>query len=209
MKKYLTVLILIYFTKTFSQSDLRNVKWGMTVEEVKNAELPSVGVLEKNIVGFANNQNMYNGEQLAFDNVNIDNSNVTIYYYFENGLLNKATFRFNYSIYNSDNSTKSLSMRFRDMSVIFNSLKERNFNTFGWVEIAECLGYENAKKYTNEILEKVEICSMNKLNMQLYFQSSRTNVEILIPTKKDTFIYSKYIGFVKFKSNLSIKKSGF
>src|SRR5687768_4057726 len=103
MKTRLLILIgLIFsFNKGYSQSDFRNVNWGMTLNEVKNLETSPLTNEAKNLTSFKDGKEFYDGINLKYDGVKVGGEVASLVYYFENGKLSKVTVTFIPTTYRS------------------------------------------------------------------------------------------------------------
>jgi hypothetical protein len=87
--RQLTLLISITITSSslFAQSDFRNVKWGMSLDEVKRNETAPLTEESKSLSGYRDGQHFYNGVDLVYENCTVSERAAKIIYHFTNGKL--------------------------------------------------------------------------------------------------------------------------
>jgi hypothetical protein len=85
---------------SIGQKDFRNVNWGMTIEEVKGLETAPLTVEEKNIVGYKDGKEYYDGNNLIYNGASVAGKSCNLIYYFKNGLLRRVRVIFVPDLYN-------------------------------------------------------------------------------------------------------------
>jgi hypothetical protein len=105
MRPFYLLLLLLSITSITvkSQSDFRNVYWGMTIEEVKENEAAPLTREEKSSTGYRNGKYYYSGIDLIYTNVTVAELKADIKYHFDNGKLTKIDVIYRPDIYRDYN----------------------------------------------------------------------------------------------------------
>ena len=122
MKKLCVLSFMLFFNYSFSQSfDVRNCKWGMSIDEVRNAEgiLPTSET--KDVIGYKNGEYIYSDKIVATYDIVIDNKPVKLFYYFKNNALVSATLTTYWSNFypTNDHSNTSRLNQFKNIFISF------------------------------------------------------------------------------------------
>jgi hypothetical protein len=69
------------------QTDFREVKWGMTIDQVRSIESAPLTKGSKRLTGYQNGVEYYDGIELIYEGVTIADEYANLTYYFKNGKL--------------------------------------------------------------------------------------------------------------------------
>lgn len=121
MKKTLALLVLaltLCLSKEVKSQGFRNMKWGMSIDQVKQAETTPLSNEEKSWTGTRSTTTYYNGVDLTYDNVTVSEKKATIYYHFDNGKLTKIRVVFRHDLYtNYNDNMTSIVQRFINLVI--------------------------------------------------------------------------------------------
>lgn len=126
LKIELLLLALLFSSfQAVAQSDFRDVKWGLSLNEVKNIETSPLTKEEKNLTGYKDGKEYYDGVNLIYEGVTIADKLGNLTYYFKNGKLNKVRIEFVPTVYiQYDESTKNTIAMFR---LLYEKFTSRGF----------------------------------------------------------------------------------
>lgn len=214
LKIYFFIFFIFFSLKAIAQeNDVRMTSWGMTKDQIINAE----GRQPENI------ESSDNDEILDY-NLVLDNRNVLCTYHLLNGRLYKVVYRYYWGKWQND-LPKDFSSRKSSLYTFFQSLDKKNYKlTSGWYvpqerysqigdDLGDCLGiYQKIKPFDN--LAYVENC-FNKISNErsingpiLYadinYENDNTKVTLSFPLKNHEF-KNTILCWVEFESKKSNK----
>jgi len=203
----ITISLINITAYTFSQNfDVRKTKWGMTIKDVLNSELPLTPY--KQIDTTFQSTFVINNE-VIFKNVIIGNLIANIYYYFSNEKLVEITYKFN----NNKDTIYSLYDKVLKTLFIYNILtNEKSMNKL------YCWTYDNASykvfsgktdcDFANkEVVDNVEKTgkAINYVNKAMYvLNNKRTNASIEFNIKGSSA--KNTIGCINFTPSTEVNK---
>lgn len=183
-----TILFCLFIIPTivFSQNyDVRNLKWGMTINEVKTSEKPLIPFSEKS-------------DELRYNNVDLNGTmSSSIIYTFSNGKLIEAR----YIVYGPKDvyskgtceNTIPLSKKMILTNFIYNALIEKNMKPFlGW-KVTGTKVQENPKLanggYDSEIISILEedVKKYDGIEVHLLLSNDRSYVNLSIKTSTSNY----------------------
>lgn len=204
----ITIFILLS-TRLVAQNDVRNTRWGMTIDEVIKSE---GRVPDKEDVGY------YKEKELIYD-FSVENRILNCTFIFTNNRLSGVTYRYSWGEWQSS-TDHHFSNRFYSMSKLFETLKQKKYiSKYGWhmlneiytergKSLTKCLGnYKFLRDLNSVNMEVVEDC-YNKyadfgdngtMYAQIDFENERTKALVKFPLKNHNF-KDTFIGWVTFKA---------
>jgi hypothetical protein len=201
--KIITLLsvLLIIIQNSYGQYDIRKVNWGMTMEDVKQSELP----LKPNEERY---NKSYNQQEITYTNFTINQTKTDLTYAFQNGKLISITYTF-YKTWQRDIS--SLFDKILYTKFVFENLKEKNFNQFGCWSYGTHSYSTYTKKYSCDYNDKSLVNDVERVGLQnkatyvLYsLRNERSHGRMtyfLLP-----HISPEIIGFIEISADYNLKK---
>ena len=192
MKIIISLLFTIFVSMvSFGQQfDVRNTRWGMTMEDVVNSEGSSP--IRK---GTDATKKM----SIEYETT-IENRKVLITYYFENNRLSEVDYRYYWGDWQNINGTQIIATRIFSLSSLFYSLRDKNFipylNWHAWanqhtptgVAFDNCQQYKESFDYNNENVQMLDNCcskfyyDKNFVSIYINYENGRTFAEVKLPT---------------------------
>lgn len=186
MKKLILIIFLYWPSLLSSQEfDVRNTRWGMTYEEVKNSENPLIPSIKKS-------------DELSYENVDLNGSvKCTVIYAFTNGKLIKVR----YLIYGPDdnysrgtcNNIVPFKHKIYLTKFIFDALTKKQMrNDFGWYingTMEPMLQKLKEGGYDSETINLLdsEVKRLNGTEVQTTYFNKRSSAWITIRTLKENY----------------------
>ncbi len=121
----LFILFIAISTRAFPQSDFRDVKWGMSLEQVKSIETAPLSTQKKDVSGSDGSKTFYDGYELTYEGVTVAGKNSDLYYHFDNGKLTSIRIVFRHGLYTNYNT--SLSTTINGFSSLLEVLHNKGF----------------------------------------------------------------------------------
>ena len=209
---FIPVVIFVFITSiAFSQSDIRNARWGMTIDEVIKSEGSQPSKVD---IDF------FKRRELIYD-LDIDSRVISCTYIFSNNRLEEVNLRVNWGHWQTDSNHDMQARLASIYKLVIDFLNKFNEPRFGWhfmneqfsdkgKKFDECLGKDKyIKEYSLINAKKLESCvglyADLRINQDLYIdygaENDRTSGLMRFPLKnhegKDT-----YIGWLIFKSKV-------
>lgn len=158
--KIKTILLLFGISNIcYSQSDFRNVKWGMSIQEVKNSESTPLTEEGKKLTGYNNGKPQYDGEELVFDNATVTGKKASVYYDFKNGRLIECRVIFRNSQYSSYD--KGMSEVIPQFDELFEALKRKKMSIS---QPLQSTGSDGSVYYDNQYNKMIQDLMTDKSN---------------------------------------------
>ena len=201
------------------QFDIRKTKWGMTIEQVKQSELPLTPPPEAPS-GILHGTKKETKNEITFENVVINDINTTITYRFQNGKLIEVAYRLNK---NSPKKDMGLYDKVISTHFVFNNLINEKKMIFVdcWSYGLKAYGDFNVKyKNTHDYTSVELINDVQKIGTQNGFQdvdcrlkNERTSVRLKYRLIDDDPKYEAIIAWITFSpcgnAENDAKDSGF
>lgn len=216
----LLILLIATFisVNSYSQNefDVRKAKWGMTIAQIKDSELPLTPTKEEPSIGT-------NGAKtdLVYENVIINDIKTTLYFTFQNGKLLEITYAFNKTWQKADMkfSDKVMSTQFIYKSLI-NEKKMQPLDCWMYddfnLKYYESFTKNKTCEYSSvELLDDIEKVGLKNNFKQVTYRlkNKRSYVLITYELANEDAIYNKFIGWVKISAHgdalKDTKDSGF
>ena len=192
-KALIFVLTALSFT-VLGQNDFRNVKWGMTIDEVKKAETSPLTKEGKNLVGVADGKEQYDGMELVYDEVTVAGEKATLYYEFQNGRLIKCRVVYKYGFYLKVDDP--IAKKILEFNELYTALKDKGFS---YIKPFQCGDYLGVPDYSNpdnnkllkmsdvtqETVDLIEKMVMEKQYKSVFFhvKNERSICSLEFPTR--------------------------
>ena len=208
-----------FYIHAQEQFDIRKTKWGMTVEQVKQSELPLTPPPEAPS-GILHGTKKETKNEITFENVVINDINTTITYKFQNGKLIEIAYRLNKS---REKKEMGLYDKVISTQFVFNNLiNEKKMNLVDyWSYGLKSYGDFNVKYKDTHDYSSVELINdVQKIGTQNGFQdvdcklkNERTYVRLKYRLIDDDTKYKAIIAWITFspwgQAEKDAKDSGF
>lgn len=223
------IFLVLVNTSIFSQIyDVRNCKWGMTIEEVRKTEGINPTSEKKEVISYKNGEYIYSDRIVATYDIVIDYKPVKMFYYFKNNILVSATMAIYWSKFYPI-SDHSISSRLNQFKNIFrNFITEKKFiadkffitGVYYSDRILDsyrfCNSKETFKYYDNNDISRVATCvnshfeKSNDMYWGLTMTNYKTNILIYFPSPKYQGDFpNEIIGWVSYESTNKVRSNDF
>lgn len=204
----ISLVVFISFTKAQESSvDVRNARWGMTMEEVIKSEGSQPTKTGQELTG--------GRAYLNYETV-IEQRAVLITYYFENNRLSEINYRYYWGKWQSDLKAHKITDRMHSIYTLFDSFKSKGYIVYGKWKLwgyehspsqktfEDCQSYSGSFIFNNENVKIVSNCidqivsNKNLVSIYIMYENARTYADVQFPTTNNS-VGDEILGWVKFR----------